>query len=1286
MKKHYLFLSILILSSQLVAQTQQFTKVLQWKKTSIAAKEEGRPALQTETFEGADFASKAQGLPHFAMTFPVNRYGDLKVDLVNPRYEPIAISNEIDLSAIGESINIYSRININRNDFQAVVRFLPIIKTSSGFQKLIAFDLQTTVLPKAIPSNGSFRGGKTVSVLKDGIIFKISVENTGIHKIDAQTLKDLGIDITKLDPKKIKIYGNASGLLPESNAAFREDDLAENAIAVVGEEDGKFNDGDYILFYAHGPDRWDYDKSEKRFEMTKNFYSFNSYYFIKIDGDNGKRITEKSTLANAAYTSTSFNDFLRYEKESLNLLGSYNYTTGSGRDWYGDKLSTNKPTLSIPNLLLNNIDKSEMASFRASVAVRSGKSSGVTFNIQNRDFNTGVSGVSFDAESTYANIARVDTRFSPTSDNFSTNISVNASTGDFEAWLDYIEVNARRQLIMSGSQMGFRDIKSLNFPSTTYQLKNANGIEIWNVTKPTEAYRQLYSNDNNTASFSLESSDLQQFIAFNPSGDFFKPKAVGKVENQNLHGITRADMVIIYPKEFEAEAKDLAAHRISFNKLKVEIVQIDHIYNEFSSGAQDASAIRDFAKMLYERDPNFQYLLLMGDGSYNHRGVGVEADKNLNWLPVYETRESLNPIYSFPTDDYYGLLSPDEGTVNLEGGLDIAVGRITAQDADQLRGIIAKIKFYDKDPEAMRDFRNRVIFVADDMEDSWEAAFLEHSESELWVKETKNINQSFNGEKLYMDAYPQITTPGGQRAPDCQEAINNNLFKGGLVINYMGHGGPRGWAQERILNANEDIPTWTNFERLPLMITATCSFGGYDNPNNFTAGEQVLALDKGGAVGLYSTVRSVYQGANEVLTKSVFNEIYKKKGYNGLAMGEILRQAKNKSGTDTDNNRKFAMLGDPSQRLMIPQYNVYTTKINGKQVTANNQIDTVGALSSVQIEGIVTDSLKQVLSNFNGVVYVTIYDKELSTNTLKTDKNYVQSFKVQNRVLFKGSASVKSGIFSVKCVIPKDIDYRYGFAKISYYATNEVTNDAAGHDVTHLVVGGAGKNPVVDNTPPLVEVFMDNEQFKTGGLTSKNPTLLIKLRDDVGFNVSGSSVGHDLKAVLDDNVQNTYRLNDFFEAKTDDPSKGTVRYPLYKLSEGLHKITVKAWDVANNPGEGSTEFVVAENGKSALEKVMNYPNPFIYTTRFEFRHHLAEVNLKAQIRIFSASGKLVKTIFADNVKSENGKVTEGIEWDGKDDFGNDLARGVYIYKVSIQSPRNATLSEESEFEKLVFLR
>ncbi len=1290
MKKHFILLALVIFSSRAFAQNTPISTVLTWKKITLPALSEGKAGLETEGFDGADFSFRTKGLPWFGTTFSVSNYGDLNVQIVNARYESLTLFSDIDLSLIGENLNIESRVDINRRNFQGVVRFIPIIKTAAGLQKLVAFDLKTTVIAKALPTSGLRGGPKTSSVLKDGSIFKIAVENTGIQKIDAKLLKELGIDITKIDPKKLKIYGNGSGVLPELVSAFREDDLAECPIVVLGEEDGKFNDADQIFFYGVGPDRWDYNKTAKLFQLEKNVYSFTSNYFIKIDGEDGKRITEKSSLANGVYTSTTFNDFLHYEKESINLLGAFNYTTGSGRDWYGEKLTLNKSSISINNLNIPNVDASEKAFIKAWMAVRSARNLTFDLTVQNNNYEESTSAVNLaETEYAYANVAAVEKYFSPKGENFNTTVGISAAGNDFEAWLDFIEINARRQLSMTGSQMAFRDIKTLDYPTSTFQVKNANNIDIWNVTNPTAPFRQQITNNNGTLSFSAATQDLQQYIAFNSAAsDLNIPKAAGKVDNQNLHSITKADMIIIYPKEFQAEAERLAEHRKKFNKLDVKLVLLDHIYNEFSSGAMDVTAIRDFAKMVHDRDDKFQYLLLLGDGSFNHRGIGVEANKNLNWIPVYETKQSLSYIAAFPSDDYYGLLSPTEG-IHLQGSLDIAVGRITAQDIEQLRNIITKIIHYDSNAEAMRDFRNRIVFVADDYEESWEGAFLEHSEASLWKEETQKVSPIFNGEKIYLDSYTQITTPGGQRSPDCQEAINNNMFKGNLVINYVGHGGPRGWTQERILNANEDVPTWSNFERLPLMITATCSFGGYDNPNNFTAGEQALALDKGGAVGLFATVRSVYQGANEVLTRSVFNEMYKKNGYNARAMGEILRQAKNNSGTDTENNRKFAMLGDPSQRLMIPQYNVSTTAINGKSVKNTNLIDTVGALNRVEIEGVVTDSLGNTLDWFTGTVYPTIFDKELTLKTILSGKNASQSFKTQNRILFKGSTSVRNGKFKFSCVIPKDIDYTLGFAKISYYATNDAV-DAAGYDNKHLVIGGTGINPVKDEKPPLVEVFMDNEDFKVGGMTSQSPTLLVRLTDDTGFNISGSSVGHDMKAVLDDNTQNTYRLNDFYEAakvdsdKNNENVKGKVKYPLAKLKDGTHKISVKAWDLANNPGEGATEFVVASNGKGALEQVLNYPNPFTTKTNFQFRHHLAEINVKVQVRIFTVSGRLVKTIFAD-ATTEDGRVTD-VVWDGKDDFEEDLAKGVYLYKIHIQSPRNATINEESEFEKLVILK
>jgi hypothetical protein len=1266
---------------------QSVEKQLNWSKKQITFQGKSN---ETWSFEGASWSSKTPLLPTCTVNIDVPRYGDLEVTLQNPIYEPINFTSIIDEKLLANEIVFKKEVNMSRNDFLGTVRFIPIRKTLVGYEKLLRFELQIKLVPRTLPTVASERGGPTNnSVLREGTWIKIAVENTGMQRIDAKLLKDAGIDITKIDAKKIKIYGNTGGMLPELNAAFRYDDLEENPCVVIGEEDGKFNDADYIYFFGASADKWIFDPSTKSYNLAKNTYSTNSFYFIKTDGENGKRIaTETSNLQNPTYTSNSFNDFQRYEVEKYNLLDEYNATPGGGRQWFGDKFLPSKRTLKLNDFNFPNIDKEEQLSIKSALVLRSKSGGSYTLSVDNEDFTASIGGCgACDNDSNFGYIGNINSTIMPQKDNISVNITINGGDNDMESYLDFVQMNTRRKSIFTANQMSFRDINTLGKDVVKYELSNVNNdLNLWDVSNPVDPKRiNLALNGNNATFNSLADNTLaKEFVLFNPSGNLNKPSLVGKLANQNLHAISDIEMLILYPNALEKDALRLAAHRKVNNGLKVTPVPIDLVYNEFSSGATDPTAIRDFARFLYEKSPKFKYLLLFGDGSFNYKNINVSAEEAAkNFIPPYETEESLNPINSFPTDDYYGLLSPNEGNIE-SGSMDISVGRITASDEDMAKAIVDKIINYDKNPEVMRDYRNRILFIADDFEysgDTFEMGFLGHSE--VLSAYTEKNYKKMNIEKAYLSAFPQLTTTGGQRSPATTEAINNNIFKGALFLNYTGHGGPRGWAQERILNANTDVANWSNFDKLPLFITATCSFAGYDSPSDFTAGEQILALDKGGAIALYSTVRPVYGTDNDNLTDALFSEIYKKSGYNGFSMGEILRLGKNRADANQENNRKFALLGDPSQRLMLPQYNISTTKINGKNVTSTT-IDTVGALQKITVEGVITDSMGIILTNFNGKVYPTIYDKALTLKTIPIgNDNTVQNYRLQNKVLFKGAASVKNGKFEFSCIIPKDINYDYGIGKISYYATNNV-NDAAGYDVEHLVIGGIYKNAAKDDKGPLVEVFMDNEEFVSGGIVSTNPNVIIRLSDDYGINVSGNSIGHDLTAVLDNNTQNTFRLNDFYEATVDNPSKGNVKYPLFKLSEGTHQIRVKAWDTANNPGEGITEFVVAANGKAALEHVLNYPNPFTTNTNFQFRHHLPEINLKVMVQIFTVAGRLVKTIETDAFSQ--GSVVDDINWDGKDDFGSDLAKGVYIYKIKIRSARNANIQEEGAFEKMVILK
>jgi Peptidase family C25/FlgD Ig-like domain len=1285
-KKQFILAFILFNTSfTIVAFAQQSivtTHDLQWKSRVI---EKDFLKINTATFQNASWEAQTPTLPHFYHQVAVNNYGKATVEILNPMYEPFTKTPTEDDKRLSANIDLDNQVVISRKDYAVRIHFIPIRKTTSGYERLVRFQLKTTLYPTPLPTVKVERGGPTTnSVLKEGTFFKFAIENTGIQRIDGKLLKEAGADLSKIDPKKIKVYGNAGGMLPERNIDFRYDDLVENPCIVNGENDGKFDESDNITFFAVAADKWYFDAKKNRYNMKKNVYSNNSFYFIKIDGDNGKRIANEATITSAPdYTTKAYSDYQRFEQDKLNLLDKYESTPGGGQQWYGEDFLPSKKSAKIVDFSFPNIVKNSTANVQASLAYRATSGGSFNLTIDNQSYEAFVNGCGACNEDvyTYAAIGNIDENWQVQNDILPVSVNIESNQSNMRSYFDYVQVNVRRQLIPVGQQMLFRDVEALDKNIVAYELSNISGWNIWNVSEPTNPKNIVFSNGSFLSRQEGKEAP-EEFIAFSNTNGFLIPKAIGKTENQDLHGLSSdVEMVVIHSKALATEAQRLSAHRAKKSNLKIANVLVDHIYNEFSSGALDPTAIRDFVKLLYEKNKNFKYVLLFGDGSFNYRNIGVGAEEIAkNHIPPYETYLSNDIVDTYPSDDYYALLSPNEG-VNLSGGLDVAVGRITASDIDMAKVIVDKIINYDNNPEAMRDFRNRMIFVADDYDESlpWEEEFLTHSED--LDEEAKAKYKNMNSEKVYLSAFPQYPTPSGPRSPDANQAINNNIFKGALVLNYIGHGGPRGWAQERILNASTDIPTWSNYDRLPLFITATCSFGAYDDPNDNTAGEQVLALDKGGAVALYSTVRAVFNADNNLLTRAVFDVIYEKNGYNGQNMGDILTKSKNNTFASESNTRKFALLGDPSQRLALPQYEVLTTKINGKDITATT-IDTIGALQKLSVEGIIADSMGNVLTNFNGKVYPTIYDKTVKLTTLPIGGR-TQDYKLQNKILFRGTANVVNGKFKFSCVIPKDINYDYGFAKISFYANNGTT-DAAGSDNTHIVIGGIGKDAIKDEKPPIVEVFMDNEQFVSGGIVSPNPTLVVKITDDYGINVSGTSVGHDPLATLDNDTKKTYRLNDFYQSEPDEPAKGRIEYPLFKLSEGQHEIKVKAWDISNNSAEGSTTFVVAANGKTALEHVLNYPNPFTTSTNFQFRHHLSEINVKVMVQIFTVSGRLVKTIETD-ATSRGGVVTD-VAYDGKDDYGSDLAKGVYIYKVKIRSVRNANIQEEGDFQKMVILK
>ncbi len=1254
---------------------------LKWAEEGIARTVSDGSIETIPYFKDASFTRDQNPLPSFHTSYKISSFSTIKANISNVVYENIDIDYNYNPQRQDAEVRLETYITKSRQDYYAHIEFVPIIFNGQKYQKVISFDLSLEFVQEDRPLQKS-NTFKNVSALSDGDIYKLKITESGMHVLSYDFLKsEIGIDIDNIDPSNLQIYTGARGILPELNSEVRTDDLEPVSMEMIGTEDGTFNNQDKIMFYAESASVDKFDIAAKAGSRPINIYDDNNFYFLKIGEVTQNLVQNTPSVSNTDGTTDQYDYFTQIEEDNINILHEYPFTQGSGKIWYMQKfdgLREQAYEINIPNVVPNT-----SAKFQSEFAGRSETDTRFNMVINGESFSSpSISDVNTsDIESSHATRVSFSKTVTITNDNNNLKIEYPSISFASSGWLDYINVNARCQLILEEGELTFRDFTSLQNQTTSFNLRsNVADTRVWNITNPLSAKNiNLGSNNTGNISFGINTSSLQNMIAFDYANVSRQPEFIEQIENQNLHDIRNADVVIIYPAEFETQANELAEHRRSFNQFDVETILIDDIYNEFSSGKKDPTALKDFCRMVYSRDSDFKYLVLLGDGSFDTRGRYSEISIKSDFIPVYE-EDSLNPIFSYPMDDYFALLDDDEGG-NVFGGLEIAVGRLPVKTTSEAQLVVNKIINYETSPSQLGNWRNEVTFIADDEDNNTHL-----NDADGIAESVRSDYPQYNINKLYADSYVQISTPGGEKYPKMTEEINKVMFQGALLVNYLGHGGSKGWAQERFLDLS-DIAAWTNSSKQPLMVTATCSFTGYDDASFVTAGERCLLNANGGVIGLMTTVRAVFASQNERLARSVFDRVFVKVDGKTPPFGDIMLEGKNAEGNNNDNTRKFALIGDPAMRIAIPQHKVQTLSINENPIDVVIR-DTIHALDKVSITGQITSQNDELLSNFNGKVFVKIFDKVEDIPTLVNDSgnrgSLHRTFKNQRNLIFSGAASVTNGQFSIEFVVPKDINYDFGQGKVSYYATDENSMDATGF-FTDFIVGGTNPDGVVDNEPPQIEVFMDNFNFVLGGTTSPDPILLVTLSDNLGINVAGSSIGHDLTGTLDQDNSQAFSLNDFYEAKLDDFTQGTVRFPLFDLENGRHEIKVKVWDVANNSAEGFTEFIVADDQSLALDHVLNYPNPFTTNTQFMFEHNLPGQILDIQVRIFTVSGKLVKSITTEAIS--DGNRVSNINWDGKDDFGGDLARGVYLYKIKASPSENDNISaSESEFEKLVILK
>lgn len=1203
-------------------------------------------------FENAAYDDFFEGTnPLYRHSFPI--YSDeVEIELYvdNYSYEMMPEEEVALLNETVDTIPLYNYyVRSSRNNHSLCFDIQPFFMKDNVVMRLLSFDIHYSL--KDINKKRKSQHTTDNSVLASGKWYKMSLTSTGMYKISYSELSSMGVPVNSINPKNIRLYHNGGGILPVINGDKRHDDLVEIPVYVDGENDGSFDENDYIIFYARGPVTW--KNVDGIYEKQTNPYSDYSYVFLTTDLGEGKRIENAETISGSP--DVTVDDFLDYqivEEDVYNL-------NNMGATWYFDKFDavlSRSYTFNFPNLV-----KEKQCNLISEVASRNYSRSDFIFQANGTTIYK-LASTSNAGSSLYANMLNTgNIKFNSNKDNINIELSYSRTNSSSSAWLDYIAINAWRELKFTSNVMVFRNPECVDDDKIyRYQIGNANkSMQVWDVTEPTEPKKIQLQLSSNVASFLTRGSHENEFVAFD--GNAYKSVTfVSTVSNQNLHSKYDFDYLIITYPDFYPHSLRLKEIHSRIDDLEIEIVTPQQIYNEFSCGAQDITAIRDYIKMLYEKSgERLRYVLLFGDASYDYRNKSGKVC----FVPSYESKISCSSA-CVVTDDYFACLDDGEGVMNNTSAVDIAVGRMPVATQEDASAMLDKIEQYlSLTEESAGPWRKTITFVADDND----TYYMSHAEQlEQIIK--ANGGEDADIDKIYLDSYPQMATSSGQRSPECNAAITNRVELGTAIINYIGHAGETGWADERILT-NENIFSWRNSPKLHLMITASCEFSRFDDHTRTSAGEYVFLNHHGGAIAMMTTARVTFADGNFKLMKLLYEHLFDMEGGEYITMGDIFVHAKQATNTSSI---VYVYFGDPALRLNYPKNTVEIKSVNDHDAT---RPDTIKALQTINIKGVVNDAFGTQMTDFNGLLHINIYDKDVTYSTYGNESD-VFNYKLKNNLIYTGKAQVVDGEFSANITLPKDINYSYGNGLISMYANSETT-DAQG-SYSNIIVGGLNENVETDDVGPEIKLFIDDELFVEGSMTNENPLLIAYLKDVNGINTSGAGIGHDITATLSGATNKTYSLNQFYNAPISNDAFGTLSYKFYDLNEGEHLLTFRAWDIFNNSNTATVRFNVVKGKIINIENVANYPNPMDDNTNFVFEHNQKDNEIDIEIRIYDVMGQLVRTI----KEHSYGTTTRSnpIRWDGKSDSGATLDAGLYIYKVSIKNAQN---EETSGYSKLI---
>jgi hypothetical protein len=1082
---------------------------------------------------------------------------------------------------------------------------------------------------QSVAHNSLFAGGKWV---------KIETTSTGIHKINYSWLKNIGF----LHPENVKLFGSRNEKMSRWNSISADNSPKQIPVLRFTEAGGS----ESLIFYVQGLVDWNYDPVSKQYYPTRNQSAIGkSYFFLTEDvGTDLVFPLMEQPVGNPDSKTSEYDDFGLWEEENLNLLES-------GSRWFTALLSGGNilsKSFSFPDRFEN-----EPVLLKLYAAGRSFSSTGMDISLNgNAPGRIIFRPVQSNADADFA--AEDSLHITQKLIGSAINISMKYNgTASDQCWFDCATLQLRRSLLYSGIPLNFRDSRTVwKGKVAEFQISGASsGLQLWDITNPLSPSRLNYQLKNNQLTFRFKSDELRSFLLFDPQPLFPGVTKSEDVKNAEIVLAAVPEYLILTPGAFLDQAERLAQFHRTTDGLTASVVTVEAIFNNLSGGYPDVSAIRNFIRNLYWQKnssgtSSLKYLLLFGKGTCDP--VHIPGENNPNWIPTFQSENSLSRINSFVTDDFFGQLDP--GVADQTGKLNLGIGRIPAATPYEAKIAVEKIIHY-HDAASLGDWRNNITFVGDDEDNN-----LHVSDSERLSLDVAQKNPEYKTSKIYFDTYPQVLTPE-KRYPEVTVAIRRSVQSGSLVVNYIGHASEDGLAHERVLTS-KDIDSWSNKDRLPLFVTATCEFSRWDMMVKRSAGERLYFHSAGGAIALLSATRLVYSASNFEINTSFFNHVFDRDQQGTpLRLGDLIRIVKNEN-RGSINTAKFCLLGDPALRLNYPVNRCVNLEINHQPVEKFSGI--LSPTSLVTFAGEVRDKDGGKMALFNGNMTAQVFDQPTNKTTLGNGGQPPFTYQVQENKLFEGNVPVRNGLFSYSFVVPKDVNFNKGAGLIRYYVSN---NESDGNgSFANIHFNGTENVSTSDRKGPDIRLYLENEKFTEGAKVSLNPLLMVYVVDENGINSSGFGIGHDITLEIDGNAASRVNLNDFYTADAATWKSGAILYLLSELSPGPHSLTFKIWDTSNNSSSVSVRFIASKDLE--LNSVYNFPNPFSEQTRFVITHNRYDELFEVKLEVMDINGR---TIYSDQqlLASRGYEITD-LCWNPS--LPDPVpSSGVYLYRITLTS-------------------